>query len=46
MSVQSGCKDGAFGWIQISFTFLVHPGRPRQNPEGRKTVVVVVVVIP
>ena len=34
--------------IGFGFTFLVglpaHPGSPGQNPEGRKTVVVVVVV--
>jgi len=35
-----------FSTIQIGFTFLVpaYPGSPRQNPEGREIVVVVVVV--
>ena len=34
-----------FSKIQIGFTFPVpaHPGSPGQNPEGRKTVVVVLV---
>ena len=34
-----------FSKIQIGFTFLVpaYPGSPRQNPEGHKMVVVVVV---
>jgi len=33
-----------FSKIQIGFTFLVldHPGSPKQNPEGRKIVVVVI----
>jgi len=34
-----------FNKIQIGFTFLVpaHPGSTEQNPQGRKTAVVVVV---
>ena len=33
--------------VQIGFTVevLAHPGSPGQNPEGRKTVVVVVIVL-
>jgi len=36
-----------FSKIQVVFTFLVpaHPGRPRENPEGHKTVVAEVVVV-
>jgi len=36
-----------FRKIQIGFTFLLlaYPGSRRQNPEGRKTVVVAVVVV-